>query len=83
MHPKVITQRSKAAESRLIEALAVLAGRAGVEPVLPANSRDSDLRAVFTLEALADTAEAIVNASSAQLEQTEQSDKPKRGRPKA
>ena len=86
MHPNVITKRKKAAEIRLTEALATLAGEAGADAAEPVSSRDSDLRAMFTLEALADTAEAIVKASNqaaAAPEADEENDKPKRGRKKA
>jgi hypothetical protein len=85
MHPKVITQRGKAAEGRLKDALASLAGTVGVTPTVPANSRDSDLRAVFVLEALATTAEDIVNFSSVEqvgIPEAKAVEKPKRGRPK-
>lgn len=82
MHPKVITKRNKAAEQRLVEAISKMAGITGVEHVLPASSRDSDLRAVFTLESLADTAEAILTQLESPAAQAEPNDedKPKRGR---
>lgn len=86
MHPKVITKRGKEAEERLTDALAKLASKVGVTPTLPANSRDSDLRAVFMLESLSETAEAILNAfdvsADTESSASETNDKPKRGRPK-
>lgn len=88
MHPKIITQRSKAAESRLIDAVNKLAAVAGIEPVTAVASRDSDIRSMGTLEVLANAAEQIASilTTCAPPEQTEQSDEPeaavKRGRKK-
>lgn len=65
MHPRVVAERRAAAETRLSAALGALADRSGLSvDYAPVVNRDPALRALYTLETMADVAEQLAGTKA-------------------